>query len=288
MTPSETWRWWKNISAVTTRGRATWPSRSAITGGRWSWIAAAPRRSRRIVRHSSICAIHLGNVAWIHKAAGRFAEAVAADEQSLDIRRHLSESDPKDDYARGRLAFVLNNLANSGPTLGRHAEALAHAREAVAIADARRSVDSQNRTELVDYLSNSRRASSGRRAGSTPREPATARRAHDLASQTEITAKKDRILARVAEGLEACGSRLPSLAHPRPLPVSHFGAILRQVWRQGVCHVESDGSPRVHARGSRQPGRHRCRRRPFGPAIGPTTVGSQLEARTRASSATTA
>ena len=152
-------------------------------------------------------AIDLGNVAWIHKAAGRFAEAVAAYEQSLDIRRRLSESDPKDDYARGRLAFVLNNLANVYSTLGRHAEALAHAREAVAIADARRSVDSQNRTELVDYLSNL--AHIERAASRLGASCATARRAHDLASQTEITAEKDRILARVAEGLEACGSRLP-------------------------------------------------------------------------------
>ena len=152
-------------------------------------------------------AIDLGNVAWIHKAAGRFAEAVAAYEQSLDIRRRLSESDPKDDYARGRLAFVLNNLANWYSTLGRHAEALAHAREAVAIADARRSVDSQNRTELVDYLSNLARIE--RAASRLDASCATARRAHDLAAQTEITAEKDRILARVAEGLEACGSRVP-------------------------------------------------------------------------------
>ena len=120
-------------------------------------------------------AIDLGNVAWIHKAADRFAEAVAAYEQSLDIRRRLSESDPKDDYARGRLAFVLNNLANWYSTLGRHAEALAHAREAVAIADARRSVDSQNRTELVDYLSNLARIE--RAASRLDASCATARRA---------------------------------------------------------------------------------------------------------------
>ena len=152
-------------------------------------------------------AIDLGNVAWIDDAAGRFAEAVESYEQSRDLRRRLSESDPKDDYARGRLAYVLDVLARSYSKLGRHLEALAHAREAVAIADARRSADTQNRSELVDYLSGL--AQVERAAGRLEASCMDARRAQSLAAQTQITTEKDRILRQVAENISACEARSP-------------------------------------------------------------------------------
>jgi tetratricopeptide (TPR) repeat protein len=152
-------------------------------------------------------AIDLGNVAWIHDAGGRFIEAVEAYEQSRNIRRRLAESDAKDDYARGRLAYVLDSLARSYSKVGRHADALAHAREAVAIADARRAVDGQNHTELVEYVSGL--AIVERAAGRVDASCSAARRARALAAETELAAQKDRILREIAENLGACDARSP-------------------------------------------------------------------------------
>ena len=152
-------------------------------------------------------AIDLGSVAWIHDAEGRLADAVTMYERSRDIRRRLAESDPKDDYARGRVAYALDSLARSYSKMNRHADALSHAREAVAIADARASIDAQNRTQLVDYLAGL--AAAERAAGLYDRACDHVRRADALSRETPLAFEEERIRRQVRDGLAACAATRP-------------------------------------------------------------------------------
>ena len=97
---------------------------------------------------------------------------------------------PKDDYARGRLAFVLSVLARCTPRLSDTPRRSPMGREAVQIAEARTSGDSETRSELVDHLS--RLAEVARAAGRLDLACPQALRAAALAAEMEIVVDKER------------------------------------------------------------------------------------------------
>ncbi|MGH9199817.1 MAG: protein kinase domain-containing protein [Vicinamibacterales bacterium] len=153
-------------------------------------------------------AIDLGNVAAVHHSAGRLEAAVAGYEQSRDIRRHLTETDQKDDYARGRLAYVLAELSPIYSRLNRHDDALRHAREAVQIAESRAAVDSQNHAELINYLV--KLAGVERRAALVDSACSDLRHAMTLTRRPQAQAVTDVDLAalgrQIAQDLATCAS----------------------------------------------------------------------------------
>jgi non-specific serine/threonine protein kinase/serine/threonine-protein kinase len=150
-------------------------------------------------------AIDLGNVAEVHRQTGRDRDAAEGYERSLVIRRRLSETDPKDDYARGRLAYVHVTLAPIYAALGRSADALRHGRAGLTIADARAGIDERNRLELIDYLQVIGRME---KRLSLPRDGcAHLRRAAVLSRDVDLAKLKGRptLAQDLANALAACG-----------------------------------------------------------------------------------
>jgi eukaryotic-like serine/threonine-protein kinase len=98
-------------------------------------------------------AIDLSNVAVILELS-KPDEAYALHERSLGLRRALSESDPTDVLAKGRVGFVHMKLAWLALRGNRVAPALAHARAAVAIQDdvIAKTKDGTTARELGDAL----------------------------------------------------------------------------------------------------------------------------------------
>jgi non-specific serine/threonine protein kinase/serine/threonine-protein kinase len=97
-------------------------------------------------------AIDLANVAYLHRDAGKGEEARQELMASVAIRRRLSESDPRDAYARERLSFGLGQLADIESVVGRLPEALDYANEAVALARQSLAGNHASKRELVIRL----------------------------------------------------------------------------------------------------------------------------------------
>ena len=91
--------------------RTTASRRSRITRERTSSTRAACRRTRARVRRQIDLAIDVSNLANIHEWRGELAKAIDLYRQSLDMRERISASDPADVYARGRVAYVHDQLA---------------------------------------------------------------------------------------------------------------------------------------------------------------------------------
>jgi len=86
-------------------------------------------------------AIDLSNVAFAHWNTRRLAEAAAGYERSLEMRRRLADTDPKDANARSRVAYAHSRLGTVYSELGRHADALRHVEEAVRISESQASIN---------------------------------------------------------------------------------------------------------------------------------------------------
>jgi serine/threonine protein kinase/tetratricopeptide (TPR) repeat protein len=99
-------------------------------------------------------AIDLANVAGALEFQGRLAEAADMLGKSLEIRKSLSNSDPKDVLAKGRFGHALIRVARLRSKLGRHADALPLAREAVVVAAAvaAQTSDADSRRNLATTL----------------------------------------------------------------------------------------------------------------------------------------
>jgi eukaryotic-like serine/threonine-protein kinase len=76
-------------------------------------------------------AIDLSNLANGYEVRGDMAKAIALYRQSLETREQISASDPADVYARGRVAYVHDQLAILNLKLGQLAAASDHAHTAV-------------------------------------------------------------------------------------------------------------------------------------------------------------
>jgi tetratricopeptide (TPR) repeat protein len=81
-------------------------------------------------------------------------EAYAMYERSLALRRAVSDSDPNDVLARGRVGFVHMKLAWTALRTNRVAQALEHARSAVAVQESvmAKTKDGTTAKELGDAL----------------------------------------------------------------------------------------------------------------------------------------
>jgi len=97
-------------------------------------------------------AIDLSNVAYAYWHSGRLAEAAAGYERSLDTRRRLAETDPKDAFARGRLAYAHSRLGAVYSELGRHTDALRHAEDAVRISESQASISAIYAQLFAEYV----------------------------------------------------------------------------------------------------------------------------------------
>ena len=78
-------------------------------------------------------AIDLSNLANMHEWRGDYPRAIAMYAQSLEIRERLSSSDPSDVYARGRVAYVHEQLAMLQLRAGAIDLARSHVHEAIAL-----------------------------------------------------------------------------------------------------------------------------------------------------------
>ncbi len=152
-------------------------------------------------------AIDRANVANQNRVMGRFADAAEAYRASVVVRRQLSESDPKDEFARSRLAFALAQLGETEARLGQFPAALRHAGEALQLSEKVNQQFSDQRRELTQNLLSL--ADVERRAGR--RQPACARleRATVLintlppsmaSSWMEYLAMKDALVAMCTSG----------------------------------------------------------------------------------------
>jgi tetratricopeptide (TPR) repeat protein len=96
-------------------------------------------------------AIDRASVANQYRALGRLAEAVDFYRRSVEVRRRLSDSDPQDAYARGRLAFALQQLGETEAQLGTFPSALRNATEALQLAE-KSAPNNDERRELAQIL----------------------------------------------------------------------------------------------------------------------------------------
>jgi serine/threonine protein kinase len=76
-------------------------------------------------------AIDVGNLANVHEWRGELLKAIELYRQSLDMRERISASDPADVYARGRVAYVHDQLAVLNMKTGKLGPASEHARTAL-------------------------------------------------------------------------------------------------------------------------------------------------------------
>ena len=76
-------------------------------------------------------AIDLGNVAYAHWRQDAIEEAIAMYRQSLAMRQELLASDPKDAFARSKVAFVHRQLGVLADIQGSAVEATDHLRQAI-------------------------------------------------------------------------------------------------------------------------------------------------------------
>jgi non-specific serine/threonine protein kinase/serine/threonine-protein kinase len=97
-------------------------------------------------------AIDLSNVAYAQWQTGRLVEAAAGYERSLEMRGRLAETDPKDAYARGRVAYAHSRLGAVYSELGRHTEALRHAEDAVRIGASQATFNATYTHTFADYV----------------------------------------------------------------------------------------------------------------------------------------
>jgi hypothetical protein len=68
------------------------------------------------------------------------------------MRGRLAETDPKDAYARGRVAYVHSRLGAVYGELGRHAEALRHAEAAVRIGESQAAINASYAELFAEYV----------------------------------------------------------------------------------------------------------------------------------------
>jgi tRNA A-37 threonylcarbamoyl transferase component Bud32 len=76
-------------------------------------------------------AIDLSNVAYAHWRQNAITEAITMYRQSLAMREELLASDPKDAFARSKVAFVHRQLGELAEVQGSAVEAMDHLRQAV-------------------------------------------------------------------------------------------------------------------------------------------------------------
>ncbi len=76
-------------------------------------------------------AIDVSNLANLHEGRGELAKAIELYRQSLDMRERISASDPADVYARGRVAYVHDQLALLNMKTGQLGPASEHAHTAM-------------------------------------------------------------------------------------------------------------------------------------------------------------
>ena len=94
----------------------------------------------------------LGNIAYAQSQTGRLREAAAGYEASLKLREALSNSDPEDILARGRVAFAHNRLSDMYMKLGEAGRAVEHASRAVTIGATMMAVDPLHGESYVKAL----------------------------------------------------------------------------------------------------------------------------------------
>ena len=97
-------------------------------------------------------AIDVGNVANVDSRLGRAKEAGEGFERSLALRQKLAAQDPQDVQARDRVAFMHGRLARLYARNNRPADALSHARKAVATIEPVAGVEVQSRQDLLEHL----------------------------------------------------------------------------------------------------------------------------------------
>ena len=97
-------------------------------------------------------AIDVGNVANVDSRLGRVKEAGEGFERSLALRQKLAAQDPQDVQARDRVAFMHGRLARLYARNNRPADALSHARKAVATIEPVAGVEVQSRQDLLEHL----------------------------------------------------------------------------------------------------------------------------------------
>jgi tetratricopeptide (TPR) repeat protein len=86
-------------------------------------------------------AIDLGAIATSLADGREYAEAIRLYERSLAIRRRISDADPANVYARGRVAFGHYLLVLPCSAMGQEARAIQHARRAIAIYEPLTAID---------------------------------------------------------------------------------------------------------------------------------------------------
>ena len=97
-------------------------------------------------------AIDLANVAGAHWHLGHRADAATEFERSLAIRQTIADSDPKDVFARSRVAYVHMTLARLYDEMHRTTDALGHAREAARLNESMAALDATHAEEFADAL----------------------------------------------------------------------------------------------------------------------------------------
>lgn len=151
-------------------------------------------------------AIDLANIGAV-VASATPEEAYVLYARSLDLRRRLSESDPDDVLAKGRVGFVQMRLASIALRLGQLEQALEHARAGVTVQDAvhaktKDATSWDDLTEALIVLGRAEAAMGNRGAGC-----AAFRRAHQVvANAPENDAARTRFTTRVETELKACGN----------------------------------------------------------------------------------
>lgn len=167
-------------------------------------------------------AIDLGNLAFAHWQTRRLAEAAAGYERSLDIRSRLAETDPKDAYARGRVAYAHSRLGAVYGALGRHTEALRHAEDAVRIGESQVTINASYAELFADYVRMLGEVQL--RAGRVPAACASFRRsqallvglsAKGISDSSDLAARIRNQTNNLAMDFAACGPRAERAGDPR-------------------------------------------------------------------------
>ena len=97
-------------------------------------------------------ALDLANTGRVLELTGKQADAISDYERSLAIRQQLADSDPRDVFALGRVAYAHSRLANLYGATGDVANGLQHARLAVSLSESISRLDVARRGEFAEAL----------------------------------------------------------------------------------------------------------------------------------------
>jgi non-specific serine/threonine protein kinase/serine/threonine-protein kinase len=152
-------------------------------------------------------AIDLSNLANAHEERGELQKAIDLYRQSLAMRERISTSDPADVYARGRVAYVHDQLALLNVKLGQLGTAREHAQTAVRLNRGLVDLSLQYRAQQARaYLTLGRVETAARTPAAACASLATASALFAGLAGDRVVAEANRVPAAFAAGrLAECG-----------------------------------------------------------------------------------